>query len=148
MVGVMALFFGTIITVNLTLAVFANTSWTGLVVKNTYVESQRFNAVTGELENQRRLGWVPRIVYENGSLTLRLRDADGAPVRGANVAIRIGRPVHENDDLDIVLKEAREGEYASRASLGTGEWIARIEATAPAGQFWSHAVRFTIRDPR
>ena len=36
MVGVMCLFFGTIISVNLYLAYQANHSWTGLVVKNSY----------------------------------------------------------------------------------------------------------------
>ena len=36
-------FFGVVIAVNLTMALFATGSWTGLVVKNSYVASQHFN---------------------------------------------------------------------------------------------------------
>ena len=40
----MLAFFGVIIGVNLTMAWFARSSWTGLVVENSYVASQEFNA--------------------------------------------------------------------------------------------------------
>ena len=43
MVGVLGLFFGVTILVNLALAFFANGSWTGLIVKNSYVASQHYN---------------------------------------------------------------------------------------------------------
>ncbi len=43
MLFAMLAFFGVIIAVNLTMAVFATKSWTGLVVKNSYVASQAFN---------------------------------------------------------------------------------------------------------
>ncbi|MER8389332.1 FixH family protein [Mesorhizobium sp. M1380] len=36
-------FFATIIIVELTMAVLASRSWTGFVVKNSYVESQEFD---------------------------------------------------------------------------------------------------------
>ena len=42
---IMVAFFGVIIAVNLTMATLASRSWTGLVVKNSYVESQKFNSV-------------------------------------------------------------------------------------------------------
>jgi nitrogen fixation protein FixH len=40
----MVAFFGVIITVNMIMARFAVTTWSGLVVPNTYVASQQFNA--------------------------------------------------------------------------------------------------------
>ena len=43
MLAIMLAFFGTIIAVNLVMAIFASRSWTGLVVKNSYVASQEFN---------------------------------------------------------------------------------------------------------
>ena len=57
MAGVMFLFFGTIISVNLVMAYFATSSWSGLVVKNSYVESQRFNGVTAERQAMLDMGW-------------------------------------------------------------------------------------------
>ena len=44
MLGVIGLFFGTIISVNFYMAYQAVHSWSGLVVENTYVASQQFNA--------------------------------------------------------------------------------------------------------
>jgi nitrogen fixation protein FixH len=43
MLMIMLAFFGVIITVNVVMARFAMTSWTGLVVENSYVASQQFN---------------------------------------------------------------------------------------------------------
>ncbi len=50
MLGIMVAFFGVIIAVNITMAYKAVSSWSGLVVKNTYVASQEFNdkAETGK----------------------------------------------------------------------------------------------------
>ena len=39
----MVLFFGVVVSANLTMAFFATESWTGLVVKNSYDASQLFN---------------------------------------------------------------------------------------------------------
>ena len=43
MLVIMFAFFGVIIAVNLTMATFAHTSWSGLVVQNSYVAGQHFN---------------------------------------------------------------------------------------------------------
>ena len=71
MVAVMTLFFGTIISVNLLMAWYANTSWSGLVVKNSYVASQEFN---GKLEEGDSVLCVPvarkhlsGLLWEGGS---------------------------------------------------------------------------------
>ena len=57
MVVVMCLFFGVVISVNITMAVFAGTSWSGLIVKNTYVASQTFNDDVAEVEQMKARGW-------------------------------------------------------------------------------------------
>ena len=48
MLAVMVVFFGVVISVNVFLAVVANTSWTGFVVENSYVASQEFNHKAAE----------------------------------------------------------------------------------------------------
>ncbi|WP_421718486.1 FixH family protein [Algiphilus sp.] len=50
-------FFCVIISVNLFMAWNATNSWTGLVVKNSYVASQHFNEVTAEKRRQLAMGW-------------------------------------------------------------------------------------------
>ena len=48
MLVIMVAFFSVIIAVNLTMAFFARSSWTGAVVENTYVASQQFNRKAAE----------------------------------------------------------------------------------------------------
>lgn len=43
MIACVVSFFAVIIFANVTMAWFASSSWTGLVVKNSYVASQQFN---------------------------------------------------------------------------------------------------------
>ena len=69
----MVAFFGVIIAVNLTLAVLANTSWTGLAVENGYVASQHFNAELADARRQGELGWKPDFGYRDHRLELVLR---------------------------------------------------------------------------
>ncbi|MGE3830257.1 MAG: FixH family protein, partial [Parvibaculaceae bacterium] len=54
-------FFGVIIAVNVTMAVFASRTWTGLVVENGYVASQHFNSELEQLRRQDKLGWTQRL---------------------------------------------------------------------------------------
>ena len=56
MVVALGLFFGTIITVNLAMAYYANSTWSGLVVKNTYVASQEFNGKVADVRRKRLWG--------------------------------------------------------------------------------------------
>ncbi len=68
MLAITLLFFGTIIAVNVTLAVYANRSWTGLVVENSYVASQHFNELLAEQRQQAELGITATLKAEGGSL--------------------------------------------------------------------------------
>ena len=56
MLAAMLAFFGVIIAVNITMAVFAQTSWTGFVVRNSYVASQEFNGKVAAARAQAALG--------------------------------------------------------------------------------------------
>ena len=124
MAGVMVLFFGTIIGVNFTMAYFATSTWTGLVVQNSYVESQRFNEVTAEKKRQAALGWSTQIAYEGGVLAAELTDKDGAAIPDAIVLAKIGHPVQQ-PDRDIALARLKLRQVARR----------------DAGQFGYHAAR-------
>src|SRR5690554_7987410 len=80
MLFVMLAFFGVIITVNVTMAVLANRSWTGLVVGNTYVASQEFNERTERGRAQIALGWEPALTVEPGRLAYRIADENGSTI--------------------------------------------------------------------
>ncbi|TCD14936.1 FixH family protein [Oricola cellulosilytica] len=144
MIGVMVLFFGTIISVNLVLAFYANSSWTGLVVKNSYVESQRFNTVTAEKRAQQALGWKAVAGYGDNTLSIDLTDAAAAPIRNAIVTARVGHPAHENNDLTVTLLDEGGANYAAPVELTPGLWAAHLTVTGPDGTVWTREIRFTV----
>jgi len=146
MLGVLFLFFGTIISVNLTLAYYANSSWTGLVVKNSYVESQRFNDVTAEKRRQAALGWSASTSYENGVFSLDLTDDEGIAIRDAVVTALIGHPVQDRNDKTVTLLAEGGARYAGEVMLDSGIWNVDLSVTGPKGEVWTHSIRFLVKE--
>lgn len=142
---VMAVFFGTIISVNLTLAWFANSSWSGLVVKNSYVASQGFDEETRRREQQIALGWEATSSYRDDVFAITLIDAAGKPVRADLVTAKIGRPVTEVDDRVLNLAPQSNGRYVVNTDLADGVWQADLSVVHGEGEIWNHAVRFTVK---
>lgn len=115
-------FFAVIITVNLTMAWFASSSWTGLVVKNSYVASQQFNQKIRSARAQKALGRRLSFEYSNGRLLFSLIDAQGQPVTTEKLIATIGRPVAEDNDVDVALPHIGEGRYQGKVDLPKGIW--------------------------
>ncbi len=145
MVGVMCLFFGTIISVNLFLAYQANHSWTGLVVKNSYHASQTFDKDTKERQEQLELGWKAVTNYEGGRFEINLVDAAGQAISNVQATAMIGRPAHENDDRKVILSESAKGRYVVDTPLASGLWQADITVAGPTGAVWNRSVRFVVK---
>ncbi|GAB4348020.1 MAG: FixH family protein [Oricola sp.] len=146
MLGVLVLFFGTIIGVNLTLAWFANSTWTGLVVPNSYVASQHFDEVTAEKRRQAELGWSAALSHDDGVLAVDLKDKDGNYIRNAIVSAKIGHPVQDRDDQTVTLLEKGGGAYAAEVELRPGLWDVDLTVTGPKGELWTHSIRFLVRE--
>ncbi|WP_193176890.1 FixH family protein [Oricola nitratireducens] len=145
MLGVLVLFFGTIISVNLTLAYYANSTWTGLVVPNSYVASQHFNDVTAEKRRQAALGWSAKMDYEDGVFFVDLTDPDGNAIRDAVIAAKIGHPVQDRDDQTVTLLAEGGARYAAEVALRPGVWNVDLSVTGPKGEVWTRAIRFMVK---
>jgi len=98
MILVMVCFFGIIIIVNFTMAYLASNTWTGLVVKNTYVASQHYNETLEAAEKQNALGFSSTISYRKNQLVFSIKDREGKQVAIANPTLKIGRPAYEQAD--------------------------------------------------
>lgn len=146
MIAVMVLFFGTIITVNMIMAWHATNSWTGLVVKNSYVASQHFNEVTQEKRDQLALGWASDIDYADGMLNVAMTDNNGAAIENAIVTAKLGRPAYEAEDQLVQFGETGTGQYATQADLGAGVWQADMTVTDAEGAVWTKSYRFLVKD--
>ena len=132
MIGLMLAFFGTIIAVNLTMATFASTSWTGFVVKNSYVASQQFNRKAREGRAQAALGWKSTLRIADGEIRYRLVDAAGTRIEPKAVIVTFRRPAYEAEDWTLTLERADDGTFVASQTPRDGIWI--IETDADIGR--------------
>lgn len=143
MLGVMVLFFGTVIGVNLTLAFYANSSWSGLVVANSYVAGQSFNEEAEKARQQAALGFEGKPSATASGLDFEFLDRDGRPVLAESIEVKIGRPSYETEDRVLQLAYLGEGRYRAETPLASGQWQADLTARLADGD-WRMRWRFTI----
>lgn len=139
-------FFAVVIAVNAVLAVVAAGSWTGLVARNGYVESQEYNQVLADARRQDLLGW--RSVFEAGpdGLVFKIKDANGGPLAGLNVAATLGRPTNESEDRTVQLQYRGGGLYTGPGKLAPGAWNAEVTASDNAGRHYRRRFRLWVRE--
>ena len=139
----MVAFFAVIVVVNFTMAGLATNSWTGLVVKNSYVASQNFNGELAKARAQSALGWTSRLVVERDRIVVHLTDRNGEPVMVPHAQLAVGRPAFEQMDRTFTLAHQGSGLYAAIGELEPGLWTARLETTAGDLPF-RQDFRFTV----
>jgi len=144
MLVAMLMFFGVIITANMTMAWFAATTWSGLVAKNGYVESIDYKAKKAESDRQNLLGWKSKVRVTNDRLVFFVKDAEGNPVSDLTIVANIGRPVTENADAIVSFREANPGEYLAEAPSQSGQWILDIRATGVGDQLYQKKYRILV----
>lgn len=144
MAGVLALFFGVTIFVNVILAIFASGSWTGLVVKNSYVASQHYNERIANDEWQASLGWVDSFTYDDATVSLTVTDAAGRPLAIDSVTAVLRRPAAEQQDHTIQLVRSAPERFDLRHPLATGLWAADIRIKQAGQPGWIKRYRFTV----
>lgn len=131
MLGLMLAFFGVIIAVNLTMATLASKSWTGLVVKNSYVASQQFNRDLEAAKAQNALGLYSKLSYWNGHLNVEILDKAGNAIPVSNLKAEIGRPAFEQQDSVIAFMPGRDGGHTIPVTLGPGVWAITVIGETP-----------------
>lgn len=125
-------FFGVIIAVNVGMAVVSQTSWTGLVVENSYVASQEFETRRLAHLKQQEAGWTSSFAVRNGQAVLTLVDGSGKPVDLGTVTVKINRPVGGHSDQVLTLAQGPDGTWTAPISLDTGIWEALVDAPKTA----------------
>lgn len=140
MAFVMVGFFSVIILVNLTMAYFATHSWSGLVVKNGYIASQRFNLERAQQVTLLENGWQGLLDYKDELFLFQLQ-RDKAKMANDNMAPGesdctvtglLSRPVHEHSDVFLSFKLEGDGKYSTPHHLTQGNWELRLKAVCPA----------------
>ena len=127
MLALVFLFFGTIISVNIVMAVAATGTFPGLVVENSYVASQHYNEILAEERAREQSGWKADVTAPGGVIAVRLVDRDGLPLGRLAVTATAGRPSTTEQDRTLVLV-ADGDRYRAGEALPEGLWDIAVEA--------------------
>jgi nitrogen fixation protein FixH len=127
-VGIVFLFFGTIIGVNVAMAFAAVGTFPGLVVENSYVASQHYDELLAKAREQDAKSFREGLSAEHGILIFTLAAKTGSPVLNLAVTAHVGRPSTTREDRDVAFAPRGDGAYVSAETLPAGLWEVDIEA--------------------
>lgn len=144
MLGVVCLFFGTIISVNFYMAYQAVHSWSGLVVENTYVASQQFNGKVAEAKALNASGISGTLTATNGLIRYVIVDEAGQPVVADTVSASFKRPVGDHQDFEVMLNDAGKGAYEVAHPVASGHWIVDVSAFRDGRRILHHSRRIAV----
>jgi nitrogen fixation protein FixH len=144
MIGVIFLFFGTIISVNFYMAYQAVHSWSGLVVQNTYVASQQFNSKLAEAKRLTASGVSGAITVAKGRIDYRIHDAQQQPVLADSVTVSFRRPVGDRQDFAVTLEDRGQGQYSVERAVLPGHWIIEVTALKDGARIHHHSQRIAV----
>lgn len=143
MLALVLAFFGTVIAVNVVMAVAATGSFPGLVVKNSYVASQNYNALLQSARAQADSGWTLELGAPGGLLAARFVSGDGALSRDLEVTAIAGRPSTTRYDRTIEFAETAGG-YRAVDALQPGLWEIDVEARHRGELVFREVRRLTV----
>ena len=126
-------FFGVIISVNVTMVIFAINNFGGLVVANSYVASQRFNQDIAAARAAPSVDWSFLAQGDPEGVTLTVTDVAGAPAALTGLRGVIGRPSHEREDVPVQFETVKPGVYRAAAALKQGSWRVSLAFDGPSG---------------
>ena len=120
-------FFAVVITVNMIMARFALATFSGTVVDNSYVASQKYNQWLEQARTQQAHGWtVSPAVRAADKASIIITGADGAALQGAAIEAIAEHPIGQSEPFEINFVPAGTGGYQSVQTLPAGRWKLKI----------------------
>ena len=138
-------FFGVIITVNLTMAYLANSTWSGLIVKNGYVASQSFDKDLARSKAQDAMGWTVDMTHTMDRVRFTFTDQAASKIEGLRITGQLERPTTDRDDQSLTFSSIGAGVYTSPAKLAPGIWELELEAKGKDAFSYRKIFRFMVQ---
>jgi nitrogen fixation protein FixH len=145
MLAILVAFFGVVIAVNLLLAYYANSTWSGLVAANGYDASQSFNADERRARAQQAEGWTTRLTHQGDTITLVFTDRNAQPLSGLTISSSVGRPTTDVQDQKLSFHEASPGTYLANVRLATGIWDVNIDINGDGEQDYRKTYEIIVK---
>lgn len=144
MLGVMVLFFGTIISVNFYMAYNAIHSWSGLVAENTYVASQQFNGKAAEARALTASGVTGTLTMHGSDIRYEIRHPKNGLVEADTLVLKFKRPVGEHQDFELDLTPISRGVFGTTHQVLPGHWIVDASAVKDGKRILHQAERVAV----
>jgi nitrogen fixation protein FixH len=138
-------FFGVIISVNVLMAWFANSTWSGLVVANGYVASQSFDKDLARARAQEALGWQVGFSASDGRIRLTFADKAGVKIDRLAITGALERTVTDKQDQPLTFTPMGSGVYSAPATLLPGVWEVEIDAKGNGVADYHKIFRFVVK---
>ena len=123
-------FFAVVVAVNLVMARFAVSTFSGTLVDNSYVASQNYNKWLEEARKQQAHGWTASPVTRlEDKIAMTVRNANDIALQDAEISAIAEHPVGRADPITLDFVQDPSGTYISRDSLPEGRWKLRITIT-------------------
>lgn len=145
MLATMVAFFGVVISVNVFMAYNAVSTWSGLVVPNTYVASQQFNGKVAEARKRAAIGLDGTMTIDADVIRYSLVERDGSPAIADLVTINFRRPVGEAQDFSLTLESTGPGKFEARHDVGSGQWVVEALVTRNGETVLHEADRISVK---
>jgi nitrogen fixation protein FixH len=143
-------FFGVVIGVNGVMIALAIGTMPGLESERPYQLGIAYNAEIQMARAQAARHWtveshIGRDASRRASIKVEPRDADGAPVSGLTVTVRLMRPADQRADRALSLRERDRGTYLGEtADVAPGAWDMEIEAQRGPERLFRSRNRVTL----
>lgn len=144
MLAVMVAFFGVVISVNVLMAYYATTSWSGILAKNTYVASQDFNKKAAEARAWAAKGYAGDLEVAGGRVIFRLNGPADEIAAVDSVTALFHRPVGEDQDFTLTLVKTGEGRYTTEHAVAPGPWVVDVEVENGGQVMFHKAERIVV----
>ncbi len=135
-------FFAVVVSVNVTMAYLANSTWSGLVVENSYVASQQFNEKTAAIKAMTASGISSNISLNGDVFLYSLRNRDGSPADADEVTANFRRPVGDHEDFVATMTKIGRGRFETDRHVPTGDWIVEFISRHDGAVIMHEARRF------
>lgn len=142
--AIMLSFFGIIFAVNFTMAYFAVSSWTGLVVENTYVASQEFNGKAAEARAWAATGITTELHASATGIRYTVTHPKTGPVAGEKVVATFRHPVGDKHDFTVTLTPEGDGVFVTDHPVPQGQWIVDLLTTDKGETAFHEAIRIQV----
>lgn len=123
-----------VLLVNLTMAYFATSTFSGLATEHAYEKGLAYNQTLEAARKQEEMGWTVNSTVDpeanhGAHITVSYLGRDGKPVEDLNVRATLIRPTAKGHDREVTLARVGPGAYATLQEMPlAGVWDMTVVA--------------------